>query len=151
MISNSWVGFILYVAFCHHQREEIWWQHGGHVRMCANVPQQRLEHRPDDAAEDHCPAQPGAVCKATFHISQSPLIVFLEKLIIYLRHVIIHEMSRNTYLKRHLLGYFVNFLSILMTGEAIWEMWESYENLTYFLMELSQAVAECSSNTWEKR
>lgn len=92
--------------------------------MCANVPQQRLEHRPDDAAEDHCPAQPGAVCKATFYIAQSPLIVFLGKLITYLAYltldVIIHEMSRNTFFKRHLLGYFVNFLSILMTGEAIW-------------------------------
>lgn len=32
--------------------------------MRANVPQQRLEQRPDDAAEDHSPAQPRAVCKA---------------------------------------------------------------------------------------
>lgn len=33
--------------------------------MCADVPQQRLEQRPDDAAEDHGPAQSGAVCKAS--------------------------------------------------------------------------------------
>lgn len=33
--------------------------------MCANIPQQGLEQRPNDAAEDHSPDQPGAVCKAT--------------------------------------------------------------------------------------
>lgn len=32
--------------------------------MCADVPHKRLEQRPDDAAEDHCSAQPRAVCKA---------------------------------------------------------------------------------------
>lgn len=31
--------------------------------MCEVIPLQHLEQRPDDAAEDHGPAQPRAVCK----------------------------------------------------------------------------------------
>ena len=81
--------------------------------MCANVPQQRLEHRPDDAAEDHSPAQPGAVCKATFHISVTTHCVFRDMNNIFMTSdVIIQEMSRNTFLKCHLLGYSVKMFSV---------------------------------------
>ena len=37
--------------------------------MCADVPQQRLDQRPDDAAEDHGLAQSRAVCKAATSVT----------------------------------------------------------------------------------
>lgn len=45
--------------------------------MRANVPQQRLEQRPNDAAEDHSSAQPRAVCKAAFYIAPPSFMMFL--------------------------------------------------------------------------
>lgn len=82
--------------------------------MCANVPQQRLEQRPDDAAEDHSPAQPGAVCKAFIDIYQDIVLIFIS----------ICEMC---------------------------SFFRSHRTLTHCVLALSQTVAECSSNTWEKK